>query len=76
MSQKYGILQDGNLTLSEDCQEGYKAVVFAEIPNDFDQQTQAVFQADPVDYGDCIEVGVEIRDLPPSEEGEMNGMPI
>jgi hypothetical protein len=46
-------------------------VAFAEIPDDFDQQTQAVFQVEPVDQGDYIKVGVEVRDLPPTEEGDM-----
>ena len=47
-----------------------KPVIYAEIP-DFDQQTQAVFQLEPVDMGDHIFVGNEIRELPPSEEGNM-----
>lgn len=71
MSQKYGIIQDKKLILSDECQEGYRPVEFAEIPSDFDQQTQAVFQTEPVDMGDYIFVGVEIRALPPSEEGSM-----
>jgi hypothetical protein len=70
MLQKYGIIQDGILILSKDCQEGYKPVVFAEIPDNFDQQTQAVFQIEPVDKGDYIEVGVEIKELPPQEDNE------
>jgi hypothetical protein len=45
-----------------------KPIIYAEIP-EFDQTTQAVFQANPVDMGDHIFVGVEIVDLPP-QEGE------
>ena len=70
MLQKFGIIQDGILTLSEGCLEGYKPVVFAEIPT-FDQQTQAVFQAEPIDRGDYIETGIAIRDLPPQEDGSL-----
>lgn len=43
-----------------------KPIVYAEIP-DFNQETQAVFQTEPVDMGDHIFVGVEVRDLPPDE---------
>lgn len=47
-----------------------KQIVYAPIP-DFDQETQYVVQTEPVDMDDYIEVGVEVRDLPPQEEGEM-----
>lgn len=47
-----------------------KPIIYAPIPA-FNQETQAVFQLEPVDKGDYIEVGVEVRDLPPQEEGEM-----
>ena len=49
-----------------------KPIIYAEIPQ-FNQETQAVFQKEPVDMGEYIEVGVEIRDLPPQEEGGMLG---
>jgi len=29
-----------------------------------------VFQTEPVDRGEYIEIGVEVRDLPPQEGGE------
>lgn len=45
-----------------------KPIIYAEIP-DFDQETQAVFQTEPMDMGDHIFVGNEVRDLPPDEEG-------
>jgi len=47
-----------------------KPIIYAEIP-DFNQETQYVVQTEPVDKGDYIDVGVEVRDLPPQEEGEM-----
>lgn len=46
-----------------------KPVIYAEIP-EFDQLTQAVFQTEPVDMGDHIFVGNEVRDLPPEEDIE------
>ncbi len=46
-----------------------KPIVYAPIP-DFDQETQAVFQTEPADKGEYIEIGVEVRDLPPQEGGE------
>ena len=39
-----------------------KPVIYADIP-EFDQCTQAVFQTEPVDMGDHIFVGVEVRDV-------------
>ena len=47
-----------------------KPIIYAEIP-EFNQETQAVFQTEPVDMGDYIFIGVEVRDLPPDEEGDM-----
>lgn len=44
-----------------------KPIIYAPIP-DFDQETQAVYQTEPVDRGDHIEIGVEVRDLPPQED--------
>ena len=43
-----------------------KPIIYAQIP-EFDQMTQAIFQTEPVDKGDYIEVGIEIMDLPPQE---------
>ena len=48
-----------------------KPTVYATIP-DFDQEAQAVFQLPPEDRGDHIYMGVEVRDLPPEEEPELN----
>jgi len=47
-----------------------KPIIYAEIP-EFNQETQAVFQTEPVDMGDYIFIGVEVVDLPPDEEGDM-----
>jgi hypothetical protein len=47
-----------------------KPIIYAEIP-EFNQETQAVFQLEPVDMGDYIYAGNEVRGLPPQEEGEM-----
>lgn len=60
--QKYGIIQDGNFLLSSKPLEGYKEVIYAEIP-EFDQSTHYVSQTAPVDQGDTIFVGVEILEL-------------
>ena len=43
-----------------------KPIVYAEIP-EFDQAAQAIFQAEPVDMGDHIYVGVVVVDV---EQGE------
>ena len=43
-----------------------KPIICAPIP-EFDQATQAVFQAEPVDMGDHIYVGVVVVDVEPVE---------
>ena len=68
--QKYGLIQDGKLILSESSQKGCKPVVFAEIPENFDQMTQCVFQDTAVDKGDYIDVGVIVKAVEPDESGE------
>lgn len=48
----------------------YKPVVYAAIPGEFDQLTQAVYQDAPVDTGLTIEIGVTVVDVPPDEENK------
>ena len=43
-----------------------KPISYAAIPK-FNQETQAVYQSDPVDKGDRVEIGVVVRDVPPDE---------
>ncbi len=68
----YGIIQDGQLILSDVQLPGYKPVVYAPIP-DFDQTTQYVIQGAPVDNGTEIDVGVSVCTLddPPDPNGGM-----
>ena len=47
-----------------------KPIIYAEIP-EFNQSTQYIIQLEPVEQGDCIYYGVEIKELPPSEEGSV-----
>ena len=44
-----------------------KPIIYAPIP-EFDQATQAVFQAEPVEMDDCIFIGVIVVDV---EQGEV-----
>ncbi len=71
----HGIIRDGKLLLVPEGTPGSKPVIFAPIP-EFDQTTQAVYQIGPVDKGDDIYVGVEIRyvevDGPEAMEPEFN----
>jgi len=46
-----------------------KPVIYAPIP-EFDQTCEGVFQTEPVDKGDYIEVGVEVRPIETDEEGD------
>lgn len=59
--QKYGILKDGNLSLSDVQLDGYKPVIYGSVP-DFDQTTQYVVQ-DIVEHVDHIEVNAVIQNL-------------
>ena len=47
-----------------------KPVVYAPVP-EFDQMTQYVVQVEPVDMGDYIYVGNEVRQMEISEEPGM-----
>ena len=71
----HGIIRDGKLLLVPEGTPNAKPVIFAPIP-EFDQTTQAVYQIGPVDKGDDIYVGVEIRyvevDGPEAMEPEFN----
>jgi hypothetical protein len=67
--QKYGLITDGKLLLVPEGTPDAKPVIFEKIP-EFDQETQAVYQIGPVDRGDDIYVGVEIRYVE-LDEGEL-----
>mgnify|MGYP001252653759 len=66
--QKYGIIKDGDLLLSSRQLDGYKPVVFEQVPENFDQENQYIVQKEPVDHNDHIFVGIEIHDLEVDEE--------
>ena len=67
--QKYGYINEaGELVTSERrVLDKYKPVEYAPIP-DFDQQTQYVIQTEPVDMGEYIYHGVEVRDMAIDEQ--------
>lgn len=52
-----------------------KPNVYADVPK-FDQATQAVFQLPPEEREDCIYYGVQVVDLPPSEEHKEGEPPV
>jgi len=62
MRETYGIIQDGKLVVVPKHYPGAKPVVYEDVPL-FDQETQYVIQQPPVDLGDHIYMGVEVRDL-------------
>jgi len=69
--QKFGIIENGKLKLVRQGVPKSKPVVYAEIP-EYDQETQAVFELPPVDNGDHIFVGLEVREVPRDDaEDEM-----
>ena len=63
----HGKITETGLMVSAEPLDGYKPITYADIPS-FDQYTQGVRQAEPVDMGDYIYVGVEVYDLPPQED--------
>lgn len=63
--QKYGkLMPNGNMLLSSKHLEGYKPVVYAEIPAEFDETKHYIVQTEPEDQGDHIFVEIEMHDLP------------
>ena len=56
----YGTIVDGKLKTNSALFEGYKPVVYDEIPK-FDQEKQYVIQSKSVDEKDRVFLGVEIK---------------
>lgn len=66
----YGIIRNDELVrVSKGC-PGAKPVVYEDVPL-FDQETQYVVQCPPVDAGDYIYMGVEVREVEQVDDGEM-----
>lgn len=58
----FGIIRNGELVRVSKGYPGAKPVVYEDVPL-FDQETQYVVQSPPVDAGNHIYMGVEVRDL-------------
>jgi len=67
--QGYGIIQNGNLVRVNKGHPGAKPVVYEDVPS-FDQETHYVVQQPPVDAGNHIFMGVELREMEQADEGE------
>ena len=67
--EKYGILKSGSLQIVPSGTPGAKPIIHAEVP-EFDQETQAVFEKEPVDMGEYIFIDVEVRDVEQDEEAD------
>ena len=63
---KYGIIENGKLKILKQGTPNAKPVVYDGIPA-YDQETQAVFEKPPVDRGDHIFVGLEVKEVPKDE---------
>lgn len=66
------MIQNGVLTELNIQLDGYKPIVYAEIP-EFDESTQYVVQLEPVEETDNIYIGVEIKQLELTNEGDVFG---
>ncbi len=69
MRETYGIIQNGQLVRVNPGYPGAKPVVYEAVPL-FDQETQYVVQSPPVDAGDYIYMGVEVREMEQVDDGE------
>ena len=58
----HGIIQNGNLVIVGQGYPGAKPVVYEDVPL-FDQTTSYVVQQPPVDAGNHIFMGIEIREM-------------
>lgn len=70
MRETYGIIQDGKLVRVSKGYPGAKPVVYEDVPL-FDQETQYVVQCPPVDAGNHIFMGVEIREMEQDTEADL-----
>ncbi len=70
---KYGILKNGNLQIVPSGTPGAKPIIHADVP-EFDQEQEAVFESAPVDRGDHIYIGVEIREVKQDEGNQGHEM--
>lgn len=70
MRETYGIIQDGKLVVVPKHYPGAKPVVYEDVPL-FDQETHYVVQCPPVDAGNHIYMGVEVREMEQVDDGEM-----
>lgn len=43
--------------------QNYKPIEFAEVPEDFDQQTHYITQLDPIDEDGYIYIGIQLNEL-------------
>lgn len=70
MRETYGIIQNGNLVRVNKGHPGAKPVVYEDVP-EFNQETHYVVQCPPVDAGNHIYMGVEVREMEQTDEDEM-----
>lgn len=63
----HGIIQNGALVVVGKRHAGAKPVVYEEVP-DFDQELYYVTQQPPIDAGNHIFMGVEIREMAIDDE--------
>lgn len=64
---KYGIIVEGQLTVSYEQKEGYKPIEYAPVPV-FDQMTQYVIQKQPIEFENKIYIGVEVKSIEIGDE--------
>lgn len=58
----YGAIIDGMLITSSLYKDGYKPLVYKDVPS-YDENTQYVVEKQPVEYEDRIYIDLEVREL-------------
>jgi hypothetical protein len=67
----YGKIINSALMVSEFQRDGYKPIIYAELPENFDQTTQYAIQSLPIENDDCVYMGINIIDLPVENVNEV-----
>ena len=58
----YGIMVDNTLIIRAFQKDGYKPIVYKDVPY-YDENTQYVVEKEPVEYEDRIYIDLEVREL-------------
>lgn len=61
--QRYGKIINGELLIRDHMSQGYKPLVYGEIPEDFYEETHFLIEKEPEEFEDYIFIGYEAVEL-------------